>query len=98
MSGTFEEQLDLAMELRHQRRRQHEAEQAQSGQAIREAHAELERKQARFCKEVRSLIEKAVAKANRHLDILPVLGTLVAQRAIRLPMNCESMVGRWGRL
>jgi hypothetical protein len=71
MSGTFEEQLDLALEQRRQRRRQHEAEHAQSDQSIRDVHAELEHKQTMFCTEVRSLIENAVAKANRHLARRP---------------------------
>ena len=71
MSDTFEHQLDLALDQRHQRRRQEEAKRAQSARAIRDAHAELERNQTIFCTKVRSLIEDAVDHANRHLATRP---------------------------
>jgi hypothetical protein len=71
MSDNFKHQLDMALDLRHQRRRQHEAEQAESKRAIENAHAELERKEATFCGTVRSLMDKAVAEANRHLATRP---------------------------
>jgi hypothetical protein len=68
MLDDFKHQLDMALDLRHQRRRQHEAEQAESKRVIENAHAELERKEAMFCGAVRSLMDKAVAEANRHLS------------------------------
>ena len=71
MSDNFKHQLDMALDLRHQRQRQHEAEQAESKRAIENAHAELERKEATFCGTVRSLMERAVAEANRHLSTRP---------------------------
>lgn len=67
MSDKFEDQLDLVFDMRRQRRRQYEAEQAQAARAIRDAHAELEKKQTIFCTKVRSLIERAMEHANRHL-------------------------------
>jgi hypothetical protein len=71
MSDRFEDRLDVAFETRRQRRMQRDAEQAQSENAIHESHAELERRQARFCTEIRSLVEKAVARANQHLAKRP---------------------------
>jgi hypothetical protein len=71
MSGSFENQIDHALDLRHQRRRQRQAEQAQSKKAIDDVHAELERKQSDFSERVRSLVEQAVADANRHLATRP---------------------------
>ena len=67
MSESYKQQLDLAFDLRHQRRRQYEAEQAQSRRAIEDAHAKLERLQVTFHGKVRSLMEQAVAEANLHL-------------------------------
>ncbi len=71
MSDNFKHQLDMALDLRHQRQRQHEAEQAESRRVIEKAHAELERQEATFCGTVRSLMERAVAEANRHLSTRP---------------------------
>jgi hypothetical protein len=71
MSDTFEDQLDLAFEMRRQHHRQHEVEQAHATKAIEDAHAELRRRQTMFCSEVRSSIEKAVEHANRHLARRP---------------------------
>ena len=71
MSDTFEHQLDQALGMRWQHHRQEEAKQTRSARAIRDAHAELERKQTVFCTKVRSLIENAVDQANRHLATRP---------------------------
>ena len=67
MSDRLEDQLDLALDTHRQRRRQREAEQAQSEKVIRDAHTELEHMHTKFHAEVRSLIEKVVGRANRHL-------------------------------
>ncbi len=67
MPGQFEQHLDLAIETRQQRLRQKEAQHAAAEKAIRDAHAVLERIQLQFCGEIRSLIENAVERANRHL-------------------------------
>ena len=67
MSESLEHQLDLTMDMRRQRHRQHEAELAQAEKAIRDGHLELERRQTRFSTEVRSLIRDVVEQANRHL-------------------------------
>src|SRR5271169_1727873 len=67
MSDRLEDQLDLALDTHRQRRRQREAEQAQSEKVIRDAHTELEHMHTNFHAEVRSLIEKVVGRANRHL-------------------------------
>ena len=71
MPGTLEYQLDLVLDSRPQRLRQHEAEQVQRETTIRDAHAELERKQEKFRTEVRSLLEQTVDRANRHLATRP---------------------------
>ena len=71
MSGTLEDRLDLVLHSRPQRLRQHEAEQVQRETTIRDAHAELEHKQEKFCTEVRSLLEQTVDRANRHLATRP---------------------------
>jgi len=67
MSGTFEDQIDLAFSLRQQRHRQYQAEQEHARKSIEDSHAAFEQKQAAFCERVRSLLEAAVAEANRHL-------------------------------
>ena len=67
MSGQFERHLDLALETRHQRLYQQRAEQAAAGKTIGDAHAVLERMQTQFCGDIRSLIEAAIERANRHL-------------------------------
>jgi hypothetical protein len=67
MSGTFEGQIDLAFDLRRQRRRQNQAEQEHAKKAIEDSHAALELKQAAFHGRVRPLLEAAVADTNRHL-------------------------------
>ena len=66
MSDRFEHQLDLALDTRRQRRQQKEAERTEAERARQAAHADLERMQARFCTEMRGLIEQAVGRANRH--------------------------------
>ena len=67
MSGMLEGQLDLVLATQRQRRRQRKAEQAECETTIHEVRAGLERMQAKFCTEVRPLIEQVVARANRHL-------------------------------
>ncbi len=71
MSGQFEQRLDLALETRQQRLRQKQTEQTAVDMATREAHAGLEYMQLQFCREIRSLIEQAVERANRHLAKRP---------------------------
>jgi hypothetical protein len=71
MSDKLEDQLDLALNARRQRRRQYEAEQADSQKAREDARAELEWRQGQFCTIIRSLIQKAVDRANRHLARRP---------------------------
>ncbi len=71
MSDEFERSLDLALETRHQRLHQRRAAQAAAERTVEEAHAALERMQMRFCGEIRSLIERAVERANRHLAKRP---------------------------
>jgi len=71
MSGEFERRLDLALETRLQRLRQKQTEQTAANLASREAHAVLERMRLRFCGQIRSLIEQAVERANRHLAERP---------------------------
>jgi hypothetical protein len=71
MSGQFEQRLDLALETRQQRLRQKQAKHVAAEQATQEAHAILERMQLQFCGEIRSLIEQAVERANRHLAKRP---------------------------
>jgi len=73
----MESQLDLAFSTRPQRRRQQEAERAQSERAIADAHAKLANMQERFCSEVRALIDQAVSRANRHLAKRPEKWQLV---------------------
>ena len=110
MAGTLEDQLDLVLDLRPQRLRQHEAEQIQRETTIRDAHAELERKQEEFCTEVRSLLEQTVDRANRHLatrpekwqlDGVPGISqgrySLEVRRVTRLHINYGEMDGRWAR-
>lgn len=67
MSGSFEDQIDLAFNLRRQRRRQNQAEQEHASKAVKDSHAEFERKQSAFGGRVRALLEAAVEDANRHL-------------------------------
>ncbi len=71
MSDEFEDRLDLALETRQQRLRQKQADQTAADLATREAHAGLERMRLQFCGQIRSLIEKAVERANRHLTKRP---------------------------
>lgn len=71
MSDSFEHQLDLALDQRRQRRRQSEAMQTRAEMGIQDAHERIERGQVRFSTEVRSLIAKAVERANRHLAKRP---------------------------
>ena len=67
MSETLEKLLDLTLDMRTQRRRQHDAGFAQSSKAIRDERVELERRQMRFLTEIGSLIRNAMTQANRHL-------------------------------
>ncbi len=67
MPETFERRLDLALNTRQQRRLQRQAEKANAERAILATHADLERKQTYFGEKVRSLLEDAVERANRHL-------------------------------
>ena len=67
MSDLLEHLLDLALDRRERRHRQHETELGIREEAIRGRHAELERRRTRFSTQVRSLIQKAVEQANRHL-------------------------------
>jgi hypothetical protein len=67
MSDQFEQRLDLAMQTRQQRLHQKQAEQIAAEIVTRKAHAILERMQVQFCGGIRSLIEQAVERANRHL-------------------------------
>src|SRR5690348_13788374 len=71
MSDEFERSLDLALNTRHQRLHQRRAAQAAAERTVKEAHAALERMQMQFCGEIRSLIEKAVERANNHLAKRP---------------------------
>jgi hypothetical protein len=67
MSHTLEEQLDAILNVREQRRWQHELEQAKTQDAMRNARAEHEHRQARFCSMVAPLVQQAMQQANRHL-------------------------------
>ena len=67
MSGEFERRLDLALETRLQRLRQTKTKQTAADLATREAHTVLERMRLQFCGQIRSLVEQAVERANRHL-------------------------------
>jgi hypothetical protein len=71
MSETLEKLLDLTLNMRTQRRRQHDAGFAQSSKAIRDERVELERRQMRFLTEIGSLIRNAMTQANRHLATRP---------------------------
>lgn len=71
MSDQFEQRLDLALETRQQRLRQTRTEQTAAELATREAHAVLERMRLQFCGQIRSLLEQAVERANRHLAKRP---------------------------
>ena len=71
MSDSLEHQLDLALDQRRQRRLQQQAVQARTETAIHDAHERIEHRQVRFSTAVRSLIAKAVERANRHLAKRP---------------------------
>jgi hypothetical protein len=71
MSDEFERRLDLALETRLRRLRQKKTEQTAADLATRAAHADLERMRLQFCGQIRSLIEQAVERANRHLARRP---------------------------
>ncbi len=71
MSDSLEYSLDLTLNMRERHRRQHEAEVRLREAAIRSGCSELEQRQARFCNEVRSLIQTAVERANQHLATRP---------------------------
>ena len=67
MSESLEDCLDLMLDMRRERRLQHEAKGAHRRTAIDDAHAELEHEQTRFHTSVHSLIQETVERANRHL-------------------------------
>ena len=67
MSQSLEDQLDVVMNTRHQRRRQLEAARADAQKAIDEARAALDRAQSTFSTEIRGLIQTKIEQANRHL-------------------------------
>jgi hypothetical protein len=71
MSQSLEELLDATLDTQRQRRHQQEVEQLDARQAIDTAHAKIECDQIRFHTEVRSLIQQAVDRANRHLAKRP---------------------------
>jgi hypothetical protein len=71
MSDSLEHALDLTLNMRARHRRQHEAELALKKKAIRSGCTELEQRQARFCNEVRPLIQSAVERANQHFATRP---------------------------
>ena len=71
MSRSLESLLDATLDMRLQRRQQHHAEQLHARQAIDAAHAKTECEQMRFHTEVRSLLQQAVDRANRHLAKRP---------------------------
>jgi hypothetical protein len=71
MSQSLEYLLDLILDTRRRRRIQQNAERAQTESAVHDTHIELERRQTRFCTEVRSLIKEAVERANCHLATRP---------------------------
>ena len=58
MSDSLEHLLDFTLDVRERRRRQHEAELGLRERAIRDSHAELERRRTKFSTEVRCLIQK----------------------------------------
>jgi hypothetical protein len=67
MSQSLEDRLDITLDMRRERRLQHEAKGARTRTAIDDAHAELEHEQTKFCTEVHSIIQESVERANRHL-------------------------------
>jgi hypothetical protein len=67
MSESLERQLNFVLNMREKCCRQHEADQTRTKKIARDAHAELERRQVRFCKEVRALTDQTVARANRYM-------------------------------
>jgi hypothetical protein len=71
MSDSLEHLLDFTLDVRERRRRQHEAELGLRERAIRDSHAELERRRTKFSTEVRCLIQKAAGQANHHLATRP---------------------------
>jgi hypothetical protein len=71
VSQSLEDLLDLTLNTRRQRLQQKAAERAHTQKAIDDAHADLKHKQIKFSTEVRSLIDKAVEQANRHLGKRP---------------------------
>ena len=58
MSDSLEHQLDLALDTREQRCRQHKAEESLTEKTIEDRHAELKHQQFRFCTEVRFLMRE----------------------------------------
>jgi hypothetical protein len=67
----MERLLDVTLDTRRQRRKQHEAEQADARQAIEAAHKKISCEQTRFHTDVRSLLRQAVERGNRHLARRP---------------------------
>ena len=67
MSESLEQQIDLVLDSQRQRDRRCQIEQDLIETTISDARAALERQQARFSTEVRSLLGQAVERANRHM-------------------------------
>jgi len=71
MSPSLEELLDATLDTRRQRRLQHLAELAHAQQAINDAQVKIECEQTYFHTDVRSHIQQAIDRANRHLAKRP---------------------------
>ena len=71
MSESLERRLDVTLDSREDRHRQHETELDRAENAIRDSHRELEAQQVKFATEIRSLIRQGVEQANTHLHARP---------------------------
>jgi hypothetical protein len=71
MSHSMECLLDRILDAWRQRRNQRDVERVEADKAIHDMHAELDRRQIKFCTEVRFLIDEAVERTNRHLATRP---------------------------
>ena len=60
MSESLEQLLDFALNMREQCCRRHDADQTRIEKIARDIHAELEKRQARFCRDVRILTQQVV--------------------------------------
>ena len=74
MSGSLEHQVGLTLDTWNARHRQHEATLALRERAVRDGRAELNRRQARFQTEIRSLMDDTGGTASVSLEVLPVFG------------------------